>query len=168
MSDQPALFEQDARYCIDSNVIANFLSDSDDEPYDVDVFAPQWQLVQRSILNGESIAPRQVEVELLRWRSERLHDWVKHHTFMFQDLSSAQLAEAKRVVNLYPAYGRDQNHLGDLEVISLASARGITVVTSERRDSTRSTQRPKIPDICDDLGIKCLNIKGFLREQEPS
>ena len=85
---------------------------------------------------------------------------------MFEDLTSAQLAEAKRIVNLYPAYGRDNNHLADLEIISLSSARAITVVTSERRDPNRSAQRPKIPDVCDDLGIRCLNVTGFLREQQ--
>lgn len=84
---------------------------------------------------------------------------------MLRDLTSQQLTEAKRIVNLYPVYGRDKNHLGDLEVIALSSARAITVVTSERRDPIRSAQRTKIPDVCDDLEIRCVNVKRFLQEQ---
>jgi hypothetical protein len=47
-------------------------------------------------------------------------------------------------------------------VIALACVRGGVVVTEERR---KNVTNPKIPDVCDALGIRCLTLVGFVREQ---
>jgi hypothetical protein len=53
--------------------------------------------------------------------------------------------------------------VGDPWVIALAQARGLTVVTGEK--ATGSLLKPKIPDVCKDLGVSCIEIVDFFRKQ---
>jgi hypothetical protein len=168
MIGQASLFDEEPRYCIDTNVIVSFLRGTEDEFYGADVFAPQWALMERLMRNGAIVAPRQVEKELLKWdRSIKgMAPWVKDHKRMFLDVElSAQLESAKRIVNAYPAYARDLNHLGDLAVISLAESLGIAVLSLEGRHESNSQKRPKIPNVCDEFGIDCVSVSGFLRRE---
>jgi len=49
-------------------------------------------------------------------------------------------------------------------VIALARTRGPTVVTGEK--ASGSLLKSKIPDVCRDLQIPCLEIVDFFREQK--
>ena len=73
MTGQASLFDEEPRYCIDTNVIVSFLRQTEDEYYGSDVFAPQWQYIEQLIDAGAIIAPRQVERELLKWAKTMLY-----------------------------------------------------------------------------------------------
>lgn len=163
---QGTLFENQAKYSIDTNVIVSFLGDGDAELYPVDVFGPQWDFLAAAIKDGRVIAARRVETELKKWdRLERMRAWLHDHRYLFHDIvDDAQLEAAKDVVNAYPAYGLDVNRLGDLEVIALAKARGLAVVSLESRKQHR-VDRPKIPNVCEEFGIGHLTFHDFLREE---
>ena len=45
----------------------------------------------------------------------------------------------------------------------LARAHGSIVVTEETPTST--LERPRIPDVCSALGVRCINLIGFIRDQ---
>lgn len=100
------------------------------------------------------MAARRVETELQKWqRLGRMKIWLHDHKYVFQDIvSDEQLAAAKVIVNAYPAYGLDVNRLGDLEVMSLAKARSLTVVSLESQKQHR-VDRPKIPKVCQEFGM---------------
>ena len=168
MIGQASLFDEEPRYCIDTNVIVSFLRGTDDEYYGADVFAPQWRLIEGLMGSGAMVAPRQVEAELLKWNKTipAMAPWLKSHRRMFLDVEmSAQLASAKKIVNIYPAYARDMNYLGDLSVISLADCLEITVLTLEGRRPGSSQRRPKIPNVCQEFDIDCVSVSGFLRRE---
>jgi len=161
------LFEV-ARYCIDTNVIVSFLRGTNDEHYGADVFAPQWAIVEGLISSGEIVAPRRVEAELCGWTKTIpvLKRWLKSNSHMFRDVvSSEQLQTAKLIVNAYPAYGRNMNYLGDLEVMTLASGLDIAVISLEQAHPTASKSRPKIPNVCQEFNIDCVSLPGFLRRE---
>ena len=71
---------------------------------------------------------------------------------------------SKEIVNRYPAYGLDVNRLGDLEVMSLAKARGLTVTSLESQKQHR-VDRPKIPNVCHEFGLGQVGFHDFLRAQ---
>lgn len=48
-------------------------------------------------------------------------------------------------------------------VIGLAQAQNLVVVTGEK--PTNSTKRPKIPDVCRDLGITCISVLELMRKE---
>lgn len=158
---ETTLFE---RYSIDTNVIVSFLGDGDAELYPVDVFGPQWDFLEAAFKDGRVVAAKRVATELRKWeRLDRVKVWVRDHRYVFRDIeSSAQLVAAKEIVNRYPAYGLDMNRLGDLEVMALAKARGLTVVSLESQKQHR-LDRPKIPNVCAEFGIEYLGFHDFLR-----
>lgn len=165
---QDALFSAEPKYCIDTNVVVSFLRGTDDEHYGADVFRPQWQFVERCMQEGKVIAPRQVEAELEKWQKSisQMHVWLRDHRYLFRDMDDAQLNAAKRIVNAYPAYGMTQNNVGDLELMTLAMARGIAVLTLEHKRSTQPSKRlPKIPDVCAEFNVDCVSLPGFLRRE---
>jgi hypothetical protein len=168
VSGQGDLFGQRAKYCIDTNVIVSFLRGTDDEHYGRDVFKPQWDFLELRMVEGFVVAPRQVEKELIAWQKNisEMKDWLWRHQHLFRDIvSDGQLAIAKRIVNAYPAYGLTKNYMGDLEVISLAAASGLTVITLEASKQAPSKKRPKIPDVCSEFSVDCVTFSGFLRRE---
>ncbi len=51
---------------------------------------------------------------------------------------------------------------GDPFVIATAQVLGLTVVTEERGGSL---SKPKIPSVCQALGVRCIDVLAFIREQ---
>ncbi len=169
MTTQGALFENEPpRYCLDTNVVVSFLKGTDDEYYGFDIFGEQWALIEHLIASGVIVAPRQVERELSKWQSSSptIQAWAKSFQYMFKDVETvAQLQVAKRIVDSYPIYGKTDNYLGDLEVMSLAGALGVAVISLESEVREPSQKRPKIPNVCKEFGIDCVSVTGFLRRE---
>ena len=150
MTEPVGLFEIEPRYCVDTNVLVSFLSESDDEYYGADVFPDHWALIQQLITSGDMVAPRQIESELKGHATKRknIGPWLRSNSHMFRDLeSSDELLLAKRIVNAYSAYARNTNYLGDLELMVLAGHRQLTVVTLETSMQQGGQRRPKIPNV---------------------
>jgi hypothetical protein len=168
MIRQASLFDEEPRYCIDTNVIVSFLRGTDDEFYGSDVFAPQWLFIEELATKGAIVAPREVERELTGWARtiEGMAQWVRSHKGLFLAVeASAQLVAAKEIVNAYPAYASSTNYVGDLSIMSLAKYLGVAVLTLERRADHHAEKRPKIPNVCQEFGIDCVSVSGFLRRE---
>lgn len=169
MTTQGALFEDEPpRYCLDTNVVVSFLKGTDDEYYGVDIFGEQWALIERLIASGVIVAPRQVQRELNKWQrsAPSIQAWAKAFHYMFRDVETdAQLVVAKNIVSRYAVYGKTDNYLGDLEVMSLAGALGVAVISLESEVQEQSKRRPKIPNVCKEFGIDCVSVAGFLRRE---
>jgi len=162
------LFDAFAKYSIDTNVILSFLREDEAERYPMDVFKPQWDFLHKAIADGRVVAARRVEAELAKWQKTipTMKAWLSEKKHMFCDVETdEQLAAAKRIVNAYPAYGSNENYLGDLEVMTLAMARKLTVVSLELKAHQHSNKRPKIPNVCEEFGIGCASLAGFLRAE---
>lgn len=171
MAEPGMLFDIEPRYCIDTNVLVSFLSESDEEYYGADIFPAHWQIIGRLITSGEIIAPRQVERELVGHAKKRpkIGPWLARNDHMFRDLGTdGQLILAKQIVNKYHAYGRNLNYLGDLEVMVAAGSMRLTVISLETVMQQSGQRRPKIPNVCSDFGISCLSVSGFLRAERSS
>ena len=107
MTEPLSLFTVDPEFCIDTNVIVSFLSETDNEFYGADIFGEHWRKIETAIASGRIVAPRQVEHELEGHAKKRakVGPWLKSRGFMFREVDTdAQLHFAKRVVNKYPVY----------------------------------------------------------------
>lgn len=167
MSNQASIFDEEARYVIDTNVIVSFIHHSEDEFYGSDVFKPQWDFIGGMLDSGVIIAPRKVEVELKKWCIEipEMAAWLKKNSHIFVDMSSEQLNASKPILAKYEIYGSTENYVGDLSVMCLASCRGIAVMSLEGRKPQNSLRRPKIPNVCDEFKIDCYSVTAFLRKE---
>lgn len=165
---QDGLFEDPAKYAIDTNVIVSFLGDSDSEHYPMDVFKPQWDFLESAMKDGRVIAPEVVAVELEKWTKNvpSIKTWLNDHRYLFHDITlDAELTSAKAIVNAFPAYGTSVNYLGDLEVMAFAQARGLRVISLELKATQHSAKKPKIPNVCEQFGIGWVSLAGFLRAE---
>lgn len=165
---QESLFDIQPNWCLDTNVIVSFLREDDDEAYSRQVLPEQWRVFERDIATGLIIAPTQVRDELESWCVEisDMRSWLATHGGMFRELDAAALTAAKQVVNAYPAYASNRNYIGDLCVIALAASRGLTVISNEKpAKGEPSRRRPKIPDVCAELGVDFVGVIRYLRRR---
>jgi hypothetical protein len=58
--------------------------------------------------------------------------------------------------------GHKELQWADPFVVATARVKGLTVVTEEKGGTTK---KPKIPSVCQALGVPCVNVLSFLRDQ---
>jgi len=132
--------------------------------YPPDVFPTVWSHLDASAANGDIFVIEEVLRELEK-KDDGIHTWIKKREAMVVPLD----AEVQRyLVQIMAKYVRlvdskKNRSVGDPWVIALAQARGLTVVTGEKM--TGNLLKPKIPDVCKDLGISCVGIVEFFRLQ---
>jgi Domain of unknown function (DUF4411) len=132
--------------------------------YPPDVFPAIWHFMDDAALRGEILVIDEVLREVER-KDDGLVGWMKGHGNMVVPIDDAL---QRHVVEIMTKYSRlvdsRKNRSGcDPWVIALARERGLTVVTAEK--ASRTLAKPKIPDVCQDLGIPCIEIIDLFRRQ---
>lgn len=117
-----------------------------------------------SAKNGDVFVIEEVLRELER-KDDGIHKWIKEREAMVVPIDAIV---QEYVVEIMAKYSRlvdskKNRSVGDPWVIALAQVRGLTVVTGEK--STGTLLKPKIPDVCKDLGVPCIEIVDFFRKQ---
>jgi hypothetical protein len=99
----------------------------------------------------------------LRRKEDELYEWAKNQKKLFVPLSTEIQEIHTDIINAYPKLidSSKNRSMCDPWVIALAQLQGCKVVSEESRGSEK---RPKIPDVCDSLGIKCLRIADVIEE----
>ena len=153
-------------FWLDSNVFI----EGKKGPYGFDIAPRFWTLIDELIEDRRIACPIQVHQELLDGQDE-ITTWAKEHrnSGLFVD-PSISVQEAFRavvdyVVRHYPDNQARRRFLrrADPWVIAHALAEGGIAVTLEPRAGPTSRQ-VKIPNVCDGLGVECLNTYGMLRQ----
>lgn len=129
-----------------------------------DVFSSLWANVEAMIDAGVVRAVDVVKDELER-RDDEVSGWARSLGRLFVPLDEDVQRATSRVLAVHPrltGQGKGRN-AADPFVIGLAVARSGVVVTEER--PTGNLGRPKIPDVCDAMGVRWLNLVGFVQEQ---
>lgn len=162
-----ALFDVPAVYCVDTNVVSSFLSGDDDEAYPIDMFAQHWRHIDGLFAGGSAIMASATIAELDQIRNPppELKVFLRSRRQCVREFGSdLQLEVAARLVNQFPGFARNQNRANDLEVISLAAAEGLCLVTLEKSAAQTSPTSPKIPNACALVGVECVDVAGLLRK----
>lgn len=139
--------------------------------YPPDVAPGFWEQFNSKIDEGLIIAPEEVRVEELL-APDDLREWARQRDKMFRDLDEPFQVAVRKVVTDIQADTRrkglmlrDRDFKGDPFVVALASITGRAVVTQETRNRSPGQGHPKIPNICEWYGVKCIDILTFMREQ---
>jgi hypothetical protein len=148
-------------YCIDTNALADLWR----RLYPIDVFPSLWKNMEELIRSGKLIAPREVLNELEKIDDDLLK-WAKNHRTMFVAPETEQLNQVKEILRVFPTLIEPTKTTPDADpfVIALAITEQGVVVTSEKIAGPGG--RPKIPNVCLNYKIKCLNLLDFFREQK--
>jgi Domain of unknown function (DUF4411) len=128
------------------------------------VFRSVWINIEEAIAGGEVRAVDVVRDELSR-RADDVTAWATSQPDLFEPLDADIQRATREVLNDHPKLmgkGGGRN-AADPFVIGLAMARGGTVVTEETMSA--SLAKPRIPDVCDAVGVPWINLVGFLTQQ---
>jgi len=132
--------------------------------YPIDVFPTIWGRFDDAIKSGQLLASEEVLRELER-KDDDAYSWMKSHPEMIVPFDQQIEAEVIRLMTRFPRLvdtkkGRSG---GDPFVIAVAIIGGHTVITGEH--ATGKPDVPRIPDVCKELGVPCIRMLDFFREQ---
>lgn len=148
------------RYVFDANILINI-----QRRQPRDLFPSVWKKITELIENGTVISSQEVFDELSRG-DDSLVEWAKEHKSSFQP-SDITIQEQVRSIlkdNRGLVEGGKKLNNADPFVIALAMQNGCKIVTEET--PTNSGSAPKIPDICNKMGIPYIDFVDFMREQK--
>lgn len=128
------------------------------------VFGSVWQDIEALIRDGVIRAVVEVRSEL-RKRDDEVRAWAEVQDDLFVELEADIQQATSTVLGAHPKLtgvggGR---HQADPFVIGMALARRATVVTEEH--PTGRLNKPKIPDVCEAMGVPWLNLVRFLEAE---
>jgi Domain of unknown function (DUF4411) len=147
-------------YCSDtSTLIQSWVWD-----YRPSVFIGVWERLEAMVEEETRISSSEVLLELAK-KQDEVHKWAKRRTKMFVQIDEAVQNEVRAVLRAYPRLidtkkGRSG---ADPFVIALARIRGASVLTDERPSG--NLNKPKIPDVCQALGVECYRISDMFERQ---
>jgi|SRR5687767_11210776 len=137
------------RYCVDTS---GWL-DGWQRNYPPDVFPTLWRRVEIVIESGDIFSSEEVYVELQK-KDDEIHDWMKARKEMLVPLTESIQTLASELLSEFP----------DPFVIATAIDKNATVVTGE--PITGNLSKPRIPDVCNVRGVRCINFLQMIRELE--
>jgi len=148
------------KYSIDTSA----LLDGWHRYYPPDIFPPLWAKLEALIRAGDLRATEEVLQELLR-KDDEVAEWATKNRELFVPVDEEiQLALAEILGRFDRLVNTQRNRsMADPWVIALAKVHEATVVTGEVPSGNLS--RPKIPDVCQELEIPCMNLLRLFREE---
>ena len=116
------------------------------------------------IASGSAVATEAVLWELEK-KDDEIHEWAVTRIEMFVPIDEFIQYSVTDILREFPRLldNRSNRSGADPFVIGLAHMNDLTVVTYEEK--TNSLQRPNIPDVCEGLGVRCINLVELVREQ---
>jgi hypothetical protein len=131
-----------------------------------------WGHIEKRIEEGKIIASKEVLDELERNASDELKEWLDKHKDMFV-FDRVQLEKAELLINnFYAKYKRGYKpEIGDAAdpfVIATAMVHKAVVLTQEAVQGPHNpseVKAPKIPTVCSNYGVECVNIQGFIERE---
>jgi hypothetical protein len=160
VASDPSLLQ---RYSLDASFLLDFWSDEGQRPRDV--YRGIWEAVDEGVKEGAIISPVSVRKEVRDTKDSGLKSWLSTCGSMFVQLDRAQVSVLEEIVRKFPAYAEEVRNLADPTVIALAKVKGLTVLTSEKWVLNMGPTKPKIPNVCEDFGVKCLDIDNYCRAE---
>lgn len=127
-------------------------------------FPSVWNRIEDMVSIGLIECVDEVLRELAKRDGDAVHEWAKAQEGLFVEIEEDIQAATAKVLAEHPKLlgnGKGRNG-ADPFVIALALARDGVVVTEEHRGSLA---KPKIPVVCEALGIRSLTLVQFIAEQ---
>lgn len=131
--------------------------------YPPDVVPGLWTKLNDAIAHKAVLCAEEVRDELKR-QDDELSKWMAQRPYVYVPLDEEIQRATSEVLRDHPLLMKaTKNRNGaDPFVIATAKVKNLTVVTEER-GGTES--KPKIPSVCAALGIRCIDVLAFIREQ---
>ena len=153
-----SLFPGPTVYCFDTSAWIDLWR----RKYPRETFVTLWRNVEEGIAKGEIVTPDAVLFELDR-QDDELARWIRQQAvrrpgFVVASDPGIQ-REAKALIQQYGV-----RNDADPFRVGAAYVRHFTVVSSEKR-SDYPRERPKLPNLCEFLKVRCIGLLDVFREK---
>lgn len=147
----------DRGWCLDTSAFINPWKGY----YAPDLAPGYWRTLPEMVVRGDAVVSEEVREEIER-ADDSLWSWAQANISSWHPLTDEVQAA---VTEIMARWGRlvDSRKLrsrADPFVIATAKVVGATVVTSEGRGTE---DKPRIPYVCDQMGVPCVDIFEFVR-----
>jgi len=145
------------RYCLDTNVLIQAW-----QKYYSPKFCPDyWSVLNEFGNQGIIFIPHMVNEEILR-TDDDLSQWLKNSNIAVAEIDTNVTNFLKAIYAADPIHknlvdNTKQRSLADPWVIAHAINENAIVVTKEEKVTAANTNRIKIPNVCDNMGIPWIN-----------
>ncbi len=143
-------------YIIDTSAM---LSQKSDEQYRRKVFRSLWTRIDQMVEEQKIVTCSEIESEV---QDDEIKKWMsscKMKVLPIDDDVQNNVREIVTSVNKELVDFKANKSSGDVFLIATAKKYGLAVITEESDNSPK-----KIPYTCHKMGIRCVNILGFMEE----
>lgn len=151
------------KYCLDANVLIQAW-----QKYYNPKFCPDyWKVLIELGKNGKIFIPELVYEEIVRTEDD-LSKWLKTNKIPIAKISEPITKHIRKILKDYPLLvdNTKSRSLADPWVIAHALSENATDVTKEEKVTALNSKKIKIPNVCDNIGIRWINDFQFIEELE--
>lgn len=131
--------------------------------YPRDVFPALWERLDAMLASDEIVCSDEVLRELSK-QEDDLTSWLKSRPDTFLELTEPIQDATNEILAKHPYIAKElarRTH-ADPFVVAVAKVNDCTVVTQENRGTAA---KPRIPFVCESLGIPCIDVITFIRQE---
>ena len=154
------------RYCLD----ANFFIEGWNKYYAPAICSGYWEIIETLGREGVLFVPQMVKTEIDKV-DDTLKAWFKDKNFLIKSIDANVQQRLKDI------YAKDERHkrlvdsskqrsLADPWVIAHAMAESATVVTKENKITDPNSDKIRIPNVCENMGIAWMDDFQFVRQMQ--
>ncbi len=152
------------KYCLDTNVLIQAWQ----KYYSPTICPTYWDVLNRLGLENRIFIPKEVFEEITRTEDE-LAEWLKGSKIPVYNLNESVTKCLSNIFATNPAHrllvdNVKQRSLADPWVIAYAMSEDACVVTKEEKVTAANKDKIKIPNVCENMTVRCINDFQFIEE----
>ncbi len=153
-----------SKYCLDANVLIQAW-----QKYYTPKFCPSyWEILGQLGKQDKIFVPELVYEEIVRTEDD-LSNWLKGSHIPIRKITGPVTVCLQKIYSQNPLHknlvdNTKARSLADPWVIAHAINEGATVVTKEEKITALNSTRIKIPNVCDNMGVRWINDFDFVYE----
>ncbi len=152
------------KYCLDTNILIQAW-----QKYYSPKFCPEyWQVLNQLGISDQIFIPEEVKDEILK-TDDDLSKWIKKCQIPVIKTSESVINNLSKIYAANPLHkflvdNTKARSLADPWVIAHAMTGNATVVTQEVKVTAVSSKRIKIPNVCENMNVRCINDFKMIQE----
>lgn len=152
------------KYCLDTNILIQAWQ----KYYAPNFCIDYWSVLNQLGTSNRIFLPEEVKDEIVRTDDE-LAEWVKGCKIPIIKTNQRVTEILSKIYSAHPLHkylvdNTKARSLADPWVIAHALAQNATVVTKEVKVTAVSSKKIKIPNVCENLNIRCINDFKMINE----
>lgn len=149
------------KYCLDANVLIQAWQ----KYYNPKFCLDYWNILIELGKNAKIFIPELVYEEIVRTEDD-LSQWLKASKIPIAKITEPVTKHIRKILQDYPLLvdNTKARSLADPWVIAHALNDNATVVTKEEKVTALNTKKIKIPNVCDNIGIRWISDFQFIDE----